>query len=140
MRKYVLLFCMALMPVLMTAQSVSEIKNSGKYLWGEGMSESYQDADRQALRHLVESISVNVESSFTNVIENVNSEGKADSKMAIQAVMKTYSQATLTNTKVLTISQEPDAHVLRYVRVEDVAKIFEARKLNHVFTVKRVAS
>ena len=128
MRKYVLLFCMALMPVLMTAQSVTEIKNSGKYLWGEGMAESYQDADRQALRHLVENISVNVESSFTNVIGNVNSEGKTDSKMAMQAVMKTYSQATLTNTKVLTLSQEPDAHVIRYVEVEDVAKIFEARK------------
>ena len=128
MRKYVLLFCLALMPVLMTAQSVTEIKNSGKYLWGEGMAESYQDADRQALRHLVESISVNVESSFTNVIDNVNSEGKTDSKMAMQAVMKTYSQATLTNTKVLTLSQEPDAHVIRYVEVEDVAKIFEARK------------
>ena len=128
MKKRILLFCLALMPVFMTAQSVTEIKNSGKYLWGEGMAESYQDADRQALRHLVESISVNVESSFTNVIENVNSEGKADSKMAMQAVMKTYSQATLTNTKSITISQEPDAHVLRYVRVEDVAKIFEARK------------
>jgi hypothetical protein len=128
MRKYVLLFCMALMPVMMMAQSVTEIKNSGEYLWGEGMAESYQDADKQALRHLVENISVNVESSFTNVIENVSTEGKADSKMAMQAVMKTYSQATLTNTKVITISQEPKAHVLRYVRVEDVAKIFEARK------------
>ncbi len=128
MKKHILLFCLALMPVLMTAQSVTEIKNSGKYLWGEGMAESYQDADRQALRYLVENISVNVESSFTNVIGNVNSEGKTDSKMAMQAVMKTYSQATLTNTKVITISQEPDAHVLRYVAVEDVAKIFEARK------------
>ena len=122
------LIVLFLFPCLIYAQSVSEIKNSGKYLWGEGMSESYQDADRQALRHLVENISVNVESSFTNVIENVNSEGKADSKMAMLAVMNTYSQATLTNTKSITISQEPDAHVLRYVRVEDVAKIFEARK------------
>ena len=128
MRKYILLFCMALMPALMMAQSLNEIKNSGKYLWGEGMAESYSDADRQALRHLVESISVNVESSFTNVIDNVNSEGKTDSKMAMQAVMKTYSQATLTNTKVITLSQEPDAHVIRYVSVDDVAKIFEARK------------
>ena len=128
MRRHILLFCMALMPALMMAQSLKEIKNSGKYLWGEGMAESYQDADRQALRHLVENISVNVESSFTNVISNVNSEGKTDSKMAMQAVMRTYSQATLTNTKVLTLSQEPDAHVIRYVEVEDVAKIFEARK------------
>ena len=128
MKRHILLFCMALMPALMMAQNLNEIKNSGKYLWGEGVAESYQDADRQALRHLVENISVNVESSFTNVIGNVNSEGKTDSKMAMQAVMKTYSQATLTNTKVLTISQEPDAHVIRYVEVEDVAKIFEARK------------
>lgn len=129
MRKHILLFCMALLPVLMTAQSVAEIKNSGKYLWGEGMAESYNEADRQALRSLVENISVNVESSFQNVMENVSMPGgQADTKMAMQAVMKTYSQATLTNTKVITISQEPDAHVLRYVRVEDVAKIFEARK------------
>ena len=129
MRKYVLLFCMALISVLMPAQSVSEIKNSGKYLWGEGMSETFNEADRQALRNLVENISVNVESSFSNVMENVSlPDGQANSKMAMQAVMKTYSQATLTNTKTITISQEPDAHVLRYVLVEDVAKIFEARK------------
>jgi hypothetical protein len=111
------------------AQSVNEIKNGKDYLWGEGMAESYNEADRQALRHLVESISVNVESSFSNVIENVSLPGgQADTKMAMQAVMKTYSQATLTNTKVITISQEPNAHVLRYVSVNDVAKIFEARK------------
>ena len=78
MKKHILLFCLALMPVLMTAQSVTEIKNSGRFLWGEGMAENYQDADRQALRHLVENISVNVESSFTNVIGNVNSEGKTE--------------------------------------------------------------
>ena len=129
MRKHILLFCMALLPVLMTAQSVAEIKNSKEYLWGEGMAESYNEADRQALRSLVENISLNVESSFQNVMENVSMPGgQADTKMAMQAVMKTYSQATLTNTKIITISQEPDAHVLRYVRVEDVAKIFEARK------------
>lgn len=122
---------MALISVLTMAQneSLSEIKNSGKYLWGEGMSESYNEADREALRHLVENISVNVESSFSNVMENVSlSSGTADTKMAMQAVMKTYSQATLTNTKVLTLSQEPNAHVIRYVKVDDVAKIFQARK------------
>lgn len=131
MRKYVLLLYMALISVLTMAQneSLSEIKNSGKYLWGEGMSESYNEADREALRHLVENISVNVESSFSNVMENVSlSSGTADTKMAMQAVMKTYSQATLTNTKVLTLSQVPNAHVIRYVKIDDVAKIFQARR------------
>lgn len=111
------------------AQSVTEIKNSKDYLWGEGRSETFSEADRQALRQLVESISVNVESSFSNVMENVSLPGgQADTKMAMLAVMKTYSQATLTNTKVLTLSQEPNAHVIRYVSKADVAKIFEARK------------
>lgn len=130
MRKLLLLAFAALIPTLMMAQNVSEIKNSKDYLWGEGMAETYNEADRQAYQHLVESISVNVESSCTNVIENVSSESNVNSKMAMQAVMKTYSQATLTNTKVITISQEPNAHVLRYVRVDEVAKIFEARKLS----------
>ena len=131
MRKLLLIAFVALIPVLTMAQneSLTEIKNSGKYLWGEGMSESYNEADREALRHLVENISVNVESSFSNVMENVSlSNGTADTKMAMQAVMKTYSQATLTNTKVLTLSQEPNAHVIRYVKIDDVVKIFQARK------------
>lgn len=131
MRKLLLIAFVALIPVLTMAQneSLTEIKNSGKYLWGEGMSESYNEADREALRHLVENISVNVESSFSNVMENVSlSNGTADTKMAMQAVMKTYSQATLTNTKVLTLSQEPNAHVIRYVKIDDVAKIFQARR------------
>ena len=128
MRKYVLLFCMTLMSAMMIAQSVNEIKKSKDYLWGEGMAETYNEADRQAYQHLVESISLNVESSCTTVIENVSSGVNASSKVAMQAVMKTYSQATLTNTKVITLSQEPNAVVLRYVRVDEVAKIFEARK------------
>ena len=129
MKKALFIFIFFICPFLMGAQNVTDIKDSGDYLWGEGMAETFNEADRQALRHLVESISVNVESSFSNVMENVSlPDGQASTKMAMQAVMKTYSQATLTNTKVITISQEPNAHVLRYVKVEDVAKIFEARK------------
>lgn len=129
MKKNLLTILLLASTFLIHAQTVSEIKTSGDYLFGEGWSENYSEADRQALRNLVESISVNVESSFSNVVNNVTlPDGTPTTKTAMQAVMRTYSQATLTNTKVITISPEPDAHVLRYVSIKDVAKIFQARK------------
>lgn len=117
-----------LLPVGLQAQSVESIKNSGEYLWGEGTGETIRQAETQAMQSLVEKISVNVESLFENVEEEVQTNGDLDASSAVKMVVKTYSSATLTNTEQLVLSQEPDAKVLRFVLKKDVQKIFEGRK------------
>lgn len=128
MNRIVLVILLLLFPLLVVAQTADEIRKSKDYLWGEGWGETTREADRQALQSLVEKISVNVESSFTNVEQEVTTNGEIDAISAVKSVIKTYSQATLTNTEQIVILQEPDAQVLRYVRRNEVNQIFEGRK------------
>lgn len=125
-----LLFILAVaFPLIINAQSVNEIKNSKEYLWGEGFGETLKQADKQALQSLVEQISMSVESEFLHVEDEVVADGQIDSHSAVRSVMKTYSQVTLDNTQQIVISQEPDAHVLRYVKASEKDKFFRNRQI-----------
>lgn len=127
--QYVAMFIVLWMiPFGLHAQSIETIKNSGEYLWGEGIGETIRQAETQAMQSLVEKISVNVESMFENVEEEVQTNGSLDASSAVKMVVKTYSTATLTNTEQLVLSQEPDAKVIRFVLKKDVQRIFEGRK------------
>ena len=117
-----------MIPFGLQAQSIESIKNSGEYLWGEGKGETIREAETQAMQSLVEKISVNVESLFENVEQEVQTNGSLDASSAVKMVVKTYSTATLTNTEQLVLSQEPDAKVIRFVLKKDVQRIFEGRK------------
>lgn len=107
------------------AQSVEEIKNSADYVWGEGCDITLDRADKSAVQMLTSGISVHVEGSFSR--EADWGEGKEFNEK-IQMVIKTYSSATLTNTKRIVLSNEPEACVFRYIHVSEVKKIFEKRK------------
>lgn len=110
------------------AQSANEIKNSKEYLSGEGTGETLKEADNAALNDLLSKISVNVKGSFSTVESEVVSNGKVDASTATQMVVNTYSQATLTNTNRIVVSNEPDAHVVRYVKRSEIERIFAGRK------------
>lgn len=110
------------------AQSVSQIKADNNYLSGEGWGSTLKQADDNALQDLISKISVNVKSSFTSSEEEINRNGAFDAITVYKSLINTYSQATLTNTQRIVIENEPDAHVLRYVKVEEVARIFEGRR------------
>lgn len=110
------------------AQSVSQIQADKSYLSGEGWGNTLKQADDAALQDLVSKISVNVKSSFTSIEEENGKNDRTDTSSKYQSIIKTYSQATLSNTQRIVIENEPDAHVLRYVKVAEVARIFEGRK------------
>ena len=110
------------------AQSASEFKNSKEYLSGEGTGETLKAADNAALNDLLSKISVNVQGSFSTVENEVVSNGKVDASAATKMVVNTYSQATLTNTNRIVVSNEPDAHVVRYVKRSEIERIFAGRK------------
>lgn len=129
MRNILLIILAVAFPLIINAQSVNEIKNSKEYLWGEGFGETLKQADKQALQSLVEQISMSVESEFLHVEDEVVADGKVDSHSAVRSVMKTYSQVTLDNTQQIVISQEPDAHVLRYVKASEKDKFFRNRQI-----------
>lgn len=128
MNRNLLFFLGVVFSIQVFSQSVSEIKSDDSYLSGEGWGNTLKQADDAALQDLISKISVNVKSSFSSTEEEVNKNGKLDATSIYTSIIKTYSQATLTNTQRIVIENEPDAHVLRYVKVAEITRIFEGRK------------
>lgn len=120
---FLLAHCLCIFP-----QSVSQIQSDKSYLSGEGWGNTLKQADDAALQDLISKISINVRSSFSSSEEETTKNGNVDSKSVYTSIIRTYSQATLTNTQRIVIENEPDAHVLRYVKVSEIARIFEGRK------------
>ncbi|WP_281613150.1 hypothetical protein [Flammeovirga sp. SubArs3] len=94
------------------------------YMWGEGTGITTDEADQQALRTLISQISLSVESQFsTQSCYGTGSELKEN----VSSVVNTYSSATLNNAERIVFGEEPDAKVFRYIKREDVAKVFTNR-------------
>ncbi len=135
-RKYLIILLSVLYVENVYSQSVDQIKEDKNYLFGEGWGQTLKQADDAALQDLVSKISVNVKSSFSSTEEETNNNGKTDAVTAYKSIINTYSQATLNNTQRIVIENEPDAHVLRYVKASEVSRIFEGRKAKMLDMVK----
>jgi len=121
---------MLLCSLFCRAQSITEIKSdTKKYIWGEGSGTTISRADQEALAMLVNNISVQVESKFSHLTEEVISAGKGTFNEVFHGVINTYSNSTLKNTERILISNEPDAKVFRYTLRSEVDKIFADRKV-----------
>lgn len=123
-----------------SAQEVEDIKNNNDYLYGEGWGATVYEADQAALQALISKISVNVQSSFTNIEKEINQDGTMSSNSAVEMVIKTYSQVSgLPNTEQIIISEEPYAKVCRYVKRSEVDRIFDARRNKVLFMLDLAA-
>ena len=99
------------------------------YLTGEGWGETVRDADEQALADLISKISLVVSKDVVTIDDENISNGKVDANSYTQSKIKTYSSATLTGTEKLVLSNEPDAHVGRYIKRTEIDKVFKNREL-----------
>jgi len=127
--KNLILIIFIFSPLLLQAQSVSEIKqDKDHYIWGEGKGNTLKEADNAALTDLISQISTQVESDFKKIVEQSTSESNTKFKETVNDVVRTYSSATLKNTDRLILQDEPDAFVFRYVKRSEISRIFESRK------------
>ena len=102
------------------SQSWESVKKDPTYLYGEGFGVTVAEADQAALNDLIGKISLQISSeSKQEMTENVVN-GKLTSGESFGMIMNTYSQATLTNTERLIIENEPDAHVGRWIKIENL--------------------
>lgn len=106
-------------------ERIAQIKNQGNvYLWGEAQGKTLNVADRDALADLIGQISTSVESDFS-LVRDENPSGYSET---FKGVIKTYSQATLSNTERLVAGKEPKVTVFRYIKRTEIRKIFVARR------------
>lgn len=140
----ILMLVLAIMclPAASRAQTATEIAeivmHSDEYLYGEGYGQTVNSADKQALANLTSKISVNISSTF-NITENeINTDEGLTAETMVKSIVNSYSQASLNNTQSIVLSNDPEVHVLRYVKKSEVSKIFEQRK-DKVFDFLRSA-
>lgn len=123
-----LLYMLVMLPLAVAAQSWETIRDSEEYISGTGSGETVREADRHALADLISQISTYVSSDTRLGFREDNVNQKIDHKSYVENHIKTYSQATLTNTQRITIKNEPDAVVGRYIKKSELARLFENRK------------
>ncbi len=122
-------FLMVVTSLIVEAQTIDQIKADRKtYIWGEGTGVTLNRADQDALGMLINQISTQVESNFTLLQEEVRHSGKESFQETFKGVINTYTNATLRNTERIVISNEPDAKVFRYVKRNELDKIFSDRE------------
>lgn len=115
------------MALTVTAQGVDGIKRNSSYLYGEGGGVTLQAAKEAALADLIQKISVTVHSDFTSKEHELNQDGNVTSDAEYQAIIRSYSTATLTNVKTIVLKPEPDASVFLYIAKSEIDRIFESR-------------
>ena len=110
-------------------QTWSEVKESGLYFFGEGWGSTVDEANQEALKHLIEQFSVNVSVDSRQSHQRKEKSGKVENEQTLfQTAINTYSQATLDSTMMLVISPAPNAHVGRWIKKTEVDKIFNGRR------------
>lgn len=129
MKRSVWMLLLLLSSVSVLAQSWESFKSNPDYYCGEGWGASLAEADNAALAALVSSISVSVSHEFVITEEEKSDNSGFNASSYVDSKIRTYSQGTLTNTKQMIISNEPDAHVFRYMHRSELGKIFEARRV-----------
>jgi hypothetical protein len=124
MKRFIGFFGAILFSGVLNAQSIQEIRQSGKYIYGLGQSDIYEKADQAALSDLISQISVNVEDSLTILKTEID----GDYKEYARSVVNTYSSGSLTNALRIEEEQKGIYTVIRYFPKTDISKIFETRK------------
>lgn len=110
------------------AESWEMVKNNPEYIYGEGWGTTVAEADKKALHDIISKISVQISGEIKHNITEVQKNGEIDSRSQFEYTSNSYSQATLNNTDKIILSNEPDAHVGRWIRRSEIDRIFEARK------------
>lgn len=129
MKRTLLTILLITLPALVFAQDWEDIKNDHKnYISGEGWGDSLEEAEQNALAAMIRQISVVVIQDFevTNIEKQYNDDTEVQSYL--ENKIQTYSNATLTNTETMVLSQEPDAHVARWMKRSELEKVFEGRR------------
>ncbi|MCX8481406.1 MAG: hypothetical protein ORN58_05745, partial [Sediminibacterium sp.] len=130
------LLLIATIPIFSQTESDAEIackkikSNPQQYMWGEGAGASYQLAKSNALQILSSQISVQMESSFEQKVDQFkNAEGSTQFKQTISSKAKSYSNVILNNVEELILSKDDETEfkIFVFIKRANIKKMFDDR-------------
>lgn len=133
--KRIICFCLlATICCIGYGQTASQIKADKQYIWAEATAGTLRKADEAALQELMSQISYSISVSGYTRVSNNQTGNSATGNTDFNQIIKTYSTATLNNTKRLIVEEstnrkgETFVKVMRFVLREEIDRIFESRK------------
>lgn len=115
------------------------IVNDPSLIYGEGFGKTNAAADEAALFNLTGKITVTVQGKSEMTDSETTVDGEIESSSVFSSMVKSYTGATLTNAEYIMLDNEPEFHVLRYMKRNDMEEIF-ARRADRVADYVRSAS
>lgn len=114
-------------------QTISQIKADKRYIWAEATASSLRKADEEALQDLMSQISYSISVEGHTHVSNSQAGNTATGGIDFNQIIKTYSMATLNNTKRIVEESknrkgETFVKVVRFVLKDEIDRIFESRK------------
>ncbi len=117
-----------LLSMTLHAQDIESIKRDPSYVWGQGVGETLQSADDNAVKDLISQISINIDNQVETSIQNEQSGQDAKSLVSTSGNLRVSSSVSLSNCKRLVSEEGSYFVVLRYVARAEIDKMFDARK------------
>ena len=114
---------------VVNAQNWDAVKKDRSYYFGEGYGASIAEAKSNAISQMLESISMNIEVEGTHTISESEKNGMLNGESYFKKTTKTFSTAKLTNVETLVIDDEPNAHVGCWIKVAELNKMFDGRRM-----------
>ncbi len=110
------------------SQDWSDVTSDRRNIWAEGWGTSVEEADRQALSALVSRITVTVSSDFRQVEQQRTGTRGSESSVELSSTLRSYSGATLSNTHRMVLKTGRRAHVVRWIREDELDAVFADRR------------
>ena len=108
-------------------QNWDYIRDSGEYYYGVGYGSTTEEAREQALVTLSQSISVQIESDLTHLLDEMNRNGVIDSEQRIRLYTESSSQATLYDVNFWEYSAPPKCVMRAWVERSVVDTMYSRR-------------
>lgn len=128
-RRYIILLVFVCIGFVVNAQNWDAVKKDRSYYFGEGYGASIAEAKSNAISQMLESISMNIEVEGTHKISESEKNGMLNGESYFKKTTKTFSTAKLTNVETLVIDDEPNAHVGCWIKVAELNKMFDGRRM-----------
>ena len=107
---------------------LKEVQGSGKYIVGTGHGSTLRQAQESALADLAGQISTTVSSQFEYIMDSKTKGKESEFSQQVNSIVKTYSHTSLRGALEIVVKDEPDATVVRYIKADDIEKVFESRR------------
>lgn len=103
------------------------LKHNTDYICGEGVGQTKEEADKNALADLISRVMVvvNENTIIDNNSKNIN--GELNETSQFNQSIRTYSSLTLNNTRQFEMFKNPNWRVGRAVKVSEIEKMFRLR-------------